>query len=112
MVGRIQQSTREAVVSMEEGVAQVDRGIAVTSDVERVMREILEATLTTHQQVDDITHTLREQSMASNEIARQVETIASMSQDNTKIVGQTTATTDELHNLANKLSQSVNRFRV
>lgn len=112
MVGRIQQSTREAVVSMEEGVAQVDRGIAVTSDVERVMREILEATLTTHQQVDDITHTLREQSIASNEIARQVETIASMSQDNTKIVGQTTATTDELHNLANKLSQSVNRFRV
>jgi methyl-accepting chemotaxis protein len=34
MVARIQNSTREAVSSMEAGVAQVDKGMAVTADVE------------------------------------------------------------------------------
>jgi methyl-accepting chemotaxis protein len=112
MVARIQQSTREAVTSMEAGVAQVDKGIAVTAEVERAIREILEATLNTTQLVNDITRTIGEQSLASNEIAHQVEMIAGMSEDNSKVIGQTAATTDELSTLAGKLSKSVDRFRL
>ncbi len=37
MVARIQNSTREAVSSMEAGVAQVDKGMAVTAEVERAL---------------------------------------------------------------------------
>ncbi|AZF21616.1 Methyl-accepting chemotaxis sensor/transducer protein [Pseudomonas sp. R3-52-08] len=112
MVGRIQQSTREAVTSMEEGVAQVDKGMAVTADVERAIREILQATLSTTELVNDISRTIGEQSLASNEIAHQVEMIAGMSQNNSRVIGETAATTDELAGLAGKLSQSVDRFSV
>jgi methyl-accepting chemotaxis protein len=112
MVSRIQQSTREAVISMEEGVAQVDKGMAVTADVERAIREILEATLNTTQLVNDISRTIGEQSLASNEIAHQVEMIAGMSQGNSQVIGRTASTTDELSNLAGQLSQSVDRFRL
>lgn len=112
MVERVQQGTQEAVVSMEDSVAQVDQGISVTADVEVAMKDILEATLLTHKQVDEITRTLREQSVASNEIANHVEMIANMSRDNSEVIGHTAATTDELHKLANKLSQSVDRFSV
>jgi methyl-accepting chemotaxis protein len=112
MVARIQQSTREAVTSMEAGVAQVDKGMAVTADVERAIREILEATLNTTELVNDITRTIGEQSLASNEIAQQVDMIAGMSEGNSKIIGQTASTTDELSTLAGKLSQSVDRFRL
>jgi methyl-accepting chemotaxis protein len=112
MVSRIQQSTREAVISMEEGVAQVDKGMAVTADVERAIREILEATLNTTQLVNDISRTIGEQSLASNEIAHQVEMIAGMSEGNSKVIGQTALTTDELSSLAGQLSQSVDRFRL
>ncbi|MNQ82556.1 Methyl-accepting chemotaxis protein McpS [compost metagenome] len=112
MVARIQQSTREAVISMEEGVAQVDKGMAVTADVERAIREILEATLNTTQLVNDISRTIGEQSLASNEIAHQVEMIAGMSEGNSKVIGQTASTTDELSSLAGQLSQSVDRFRL
>ncbi len=112
MVARIQQGTREAVSSMEAGVAQVDKGMVVTADVERAIREILEATLNTTQQVNDITRTIAEQSLASNEIAHQVEMIAGMSEGNSRIIGQTAATTDELSSLAGKLLQSVDRFRL
>jgi methyl-accepting chemotaxis protein len=112
MVARIQQSTREAVTSMEAGVAQVDKGMAVTADVERAIREILDATLSTTQLVNDITRTIGEQSLASNEIAHQVDMIAGMSEGNSKVIGQTASTTDELSSLAGKLSQSVDRFRL
>lgn len=112
MVGRIQQSTREAVTSMEEGVAQVDKGMAVTADVERSIREILQATLNTTEMVNDISRTIGEQSLASNEIAHQVEMIAQMSESNSRVIGQTASTTDELSSLTGKLSQSVDRFRL
>uniref|UniRef100_UPI0030D7A5B5 methyl-accepting chemotaxis protein n=2 Tax=Pseudomonas TaxID=286 RepID=UPI0030D7A5B5 len=112
MVARIQHSTREAVSSMEAGVAQVDKGMAVTADVERAIREILEATLSTTQLVNDITRTIGEQSQASNEIAHQVEMIAGMSEGNSRVIGQTADTTDELSTLAGQLAQSVDRFRL
>ena len=110
MVGRIQQSTREAVTSMEEGVAQVDKGMAVTAEVERAIREILQATLNTTEMVNDISRTIGEQSLASNEIAHQVEMIAGMSEGNSRVIATTASTTDELSSLAGKLSQSVDRF--
>nr|WP_207196990.1 MULTISPECIES: methyl-accepting chemotaxis protein [unclassified Pseudomonas] len=112
MVARIQYSTREAVSSMEAGVAQVDKGMAVTADVERAIREILDATLSTTQLVNDITRTIGEQSHASNEIAHQVEMIAGMSEGNSRVIGQTANTTDELSSLAGQLAQSVDRFRL
>ncbi|MGH8437297.1 MAG: methyl-accepting chemotaxis protein [Pseudomonas sp.] len=112
MVERIQQSTREAVSSMEAGVAQVDKGMAVTADVERAIHEILEATLSTTQLVNDITRTIGEQSLASNEIAQQVEMIANMSEGNNRVIGQTATATDELSSLAGQLSLSVDRFRL
>ncbi|WP_425518869.1 methyl-accepting chemotaxis protein [Pseudomonas lijiangensis] len=112
MVSRIQQNTREAVTSMETGVAQVDKGMAVTAEVETAIKEILDATLSTTQLVNDISRTISEQSLASNEIAHQVEMIASMSEGNSRVIGQTAGTTDELSALAGQLSQSVDRFRL
>ncbi|RMR50618.1 Histidine kinase, HAMP region: chemotaxis sensory transducer [Pseudomonas cichorii] len=112
MVSRIQQNTREAVTSMEAGVAQVDKGMAVTAEVETAIKEILEATLSTTQLVNDISRTISEQSLASNEIAHQVEMIANMSEGNSRVIGQTAGTTDELSALAGQLSQSVDRFRL
>ena len=112
MVGSIQQNTREAVISMEEGVTQVDKGMAVTAEVERAIREILQATLSTTELVNDISRTISEQSLASNEIAHQVERIAGMSESNSRVIGETASTTDELSSLAGKLSQSVDRFRL
>ncbi|WP_422588367.1 methyl-accepting chemotaxis protein [Pseudomonas sp.] len=112
MVQRIQSSTREAVTSMEAGVTQVDKGMTVTADVERAIREILEATLSTTRLVDDISRTIGEQSLASHEIAQQVDNIANMSRDNSQVIEQTAQTTDELARLADELGHSVDRFRL
>jgi methyl-accepting chemotaxis protein len=41
-----------------------------------------------------------------------VEMIAGMSEGNSRVIGQTATTTDELATLAGKLSQSVDRFQL
>jgi methyl-accepting chemotaxis protein len=84
----------------------------IAAIVERAIREILDATLSTTQLVNDITRTIGEQSQASNEIAHQVEMIAGMSEGNSRVIGQTATTTDELSSLAGQLAQSVDRFRL
>ena len=112
MVQQIQHSTREAVTSMEAGVTQVDKGMRVTAEVERAIADILQATLNTTELVNDITRTIGEQSLASNEIAHQAEAIANMSHSNTPTVSETAYATDELNRLASALSHSVDRFRL
>ena len=84
----------------------------VTAEVERAIADILQATLNTTELVNDITRTIGEQSLASNEIAHQVETIANMSHSNTQTVSETAYATDELNRLASALSHSVDRFRL
>lgn len=86
--------------------------MVVTADVERAIRDILQATLNTTELVNDISRTISEQSLASNEIAHQVEMIAGASEANSKVIGKTASTTDELSALAGMLSQSVDRFRL
>jgi methyl-accepting chemotaxis protein len=97
---------------MEAGVAQVSKGMQVTTEVERAISEILQATLNTTELVKDITRTIGEQSLASNEIAHQIEQIANMSQSNTQTVSETAEATDELSRLASALTHSVERFRL
>lgn len=61
---------------------------------------------------NDITRTIGEQRLTIDEIAYQVEMIAGTTEGNSKVIGQTAATSDELSTLAGKLSQSVDRFRL
>ncbi|WP_437436633.1 hypothetical protein [Pseudomonas congelans] len=68
--------------------------------------------MSTTQLVNDITRTIGEQSLASNEIAHQVEMIASMSEGNSRVIVQTASPTDELSVMAGQLSQSVDRFQL
>ncbi|MDO9600807.1 MAG: methyl-accepting chemotaxis protein, partial [Rhodocyclaceae bacterium] len=62
--------------------------------------------------VDDIGSALDEQAVAAQEVARGVERIATMSEENNASVRQTTAAAEHLQELAAELDKSVARFRV
>ena len=80
--------------------------------VERAIREILDATLSTTQLVNDITRTIGEQSQASNEIAHQLETIAQMTESNNAEAQNTASASEELQALARDLHTNVACFQV
>ena len=62
--------------------------------------------------VSDISSSLREQSCASNEIARNVERIAQMAEENSTAVSANAETAAHLEMLSTGLNQEIQRFKL
>ncbi|HEX8988429.1 MAG TPA: methyl-accepting chemotaxis protein [Rhodocyclaceae bacterium] len=112
MIGKIQEGTRTAVTSMDSGVAQAGHGVTLANQAGSSIIEIKTEADRVVGVVDDISHSLREQSVASNEIARNVETIAQMTEENSAAVNETAAAAHHLGEMAISLQRMVGQFRL
>ncbi|QDF97645.1 chemotaxis protein [Azoarcus sp. DD4] len=112
MVGSIQHGTERAVESMEAGVARVRDGAELTTRAGQSMAEINTGAREVLQAVSDISLALREQSSASADIARNVERIAQMAEENSAAVRDTAQIASTLQSLAGDLERKVERFKV
>ncbi len=112
MVGSIQANTGKAVQGMQAGVARVQDGVSLAGEAGLSMEQINAGAIAVVRVVGDITAALREQATASTEIARNVEKIAQMAEENNAAVGETAATAEALQFLAQGLNHEVSRFRV
>ncbi|MFT4172079.1 MAG: methyl-accepting chemotaxis protein [Rhodocyclaceae bacterium] len=112
MIDVIQRGTSEAVQSMQMGVARVGDGVALTHKAGEAMHDIHAASQRVVQYVSDISLALREQTSASNDLARNVEQIAQMADENLAIARGTAGTTHTLEDLAARLQGDIARFRI
>ncbi|HEX6735421.1 MAG TPA: methyl-accepting chemotaxis protein [Azonexus sp.] len=112
MISGIQQDTRAAVDTMKAGVGKVDRGVELTSSAGRTMAEVRDGAARVVAAVREISDALREQAAASSDIARNVETIAQMAEENSAAVGENHATAEQLQKFADALQREVSRFKV
>jgi methyl-accepting chemotaxis protein len=112
MTGEIQLGTQRAVSSMETGVAQVNEGAALAGQAGESITRIKDGSMHVVQMVDNISAALREQSTASGEIAKHVEKIAQMSEQNNAAVQQTADAAQHLDRLAASLQEAISRFKV
>jgi methyl-accepting chemotaxis protein len=62
--------------------------------------------------VDEISNSLREQSAASNLIARNVEGIAQMTEETSSIIKEVSASAEHLEQLSRTLNQAVGQFKL
>ncbi len=111
MIDSIQSGTATAVSTMKLGVTRVAAGVeqaqmagSAISQVQSQSRHVLDA-------VSEITVSLREQAATSTEIARNIEQIAQMAEENNAAAGTNAATASRLRQLAENLSSEVARFR-
>ena len=111
MVKRIQLGTRDAVQQMEVGVTQVKGGVDMAQRAGDAIVGIRQSSGDVVRMVDQISLALREQTAASQDVARNVERIAQMSQQNSQAVEQTTASGKVLDGLAAQLKASLGQFR-
>jgi methyl-accepting chemotaxis protein len=111
MVQAIQHGTRGAVEGMEQGVERVNEGVLRAQRAGEAMGSIREAADQVLSTVAEISHALREQSVASAEIAKQVSMIARMAEENGTAVGSNHQTASRLGELATTLLGNVSRFR-
>jgi len=111
MVEKIQNGTRNAVASMQSGVSQADRGVALANEAGESIVSIRDGALRVVDVVNDISSSIREQSSASSDIAKNIEQIAQMSEESAQAVQHTTAAARHLQELSTELHASVSRFK-
>ncbi|MFN4327199.1 MAG: methyl-accepting chemotaxis protein [Azonexus sp.] len=111
MVSKIQIGTRNAVNSMQAGVEQVSKGVELANQAGDSINRIRDGALRVTVVVNGISDSIAEQSIASNEIAQQLETIAQMSEESAVAVRHTADAARHLQSLSASLHQAVAQFR-
>ncbi|QVM94006.1 methyl-accepting chemotaxis protein [Pseudomonas entomophila] len=112
MIERIRQSTGNAVQSMQTGVTRVRAGVELATQAGASIQQIREGARQAASVVEEISHTIGEQTLASQEVAHQVERIARMSRESTETTRQLASTAQRLGDIAQGMQASVSRFRV
>ena len=112
MVSVIQTGIGHAVQGMADGVSRVQGGVELTLQAGASMDRINGGARQVVEAVGEISLALKEQGAASTDIARNVERIAQMAEENHASVGHTALTASRLRDLAGGLNTDISRFRV
>lgn len=112
MIAAIQSGSRDAVASMKVGVSRVAAGVALATQAGESLAEIGDNARQVVGSVAHISNALSEQSVASSEIARNVERVARMADENCTAVAGTAETAAQLEGLSESLDAEVRRFKL
>jgi len=111
-IERIQAGVRRTTEMMESGVARVDQGVSLANQAGAAIARIRNGATQVTVAVTDISAALEEQRAASNDIARRVEIIAQMSEENSAAVPRSAQTAESMSQLAKSLQAAVGDFRI
>lgn len=115
-IDRITQSLEQQSTSVEKSVQEGLQSLQSTQhhvdEVSTILAEAGGAVEKSTAGVNDIAASVSEQSLASNEIARHVESIAQMAEENHAAVAQSEQGIVNLNDLARDLQQAVSKFKV
>ncbi len=111
IVGKIQEGTKNAVSSMEMGVSQVNKGVELASQADDAINQISAGAQRVSHVASDISASIKEQSVASSDIARNVERVAQMSDENHAAIQEAASSARNLENLAEEMESTVSKFK-
>ncbi|MCP9758825.1 methyl-accepting chemotaxis protein [Aquitalea sp. S1-19] len=112
MIDEIRDSSNTSQGSMNEAVARVKLGRELAEEGGKAIGLIRDSSAQVVAAVVDISHALREQGIASQEIANHVEQIAQMAGTNAETTQSAVKQVQRMHTLAEQLRSSVAYFRV
>ena len=112
MIGGIQNETRQAVDGMRSGADEVEESVRLVQEAREALRGINEQMKTTVGMVGEITQSSAEQRAAMTELARNVERVAAMTEQNVTVVKDTDAMVDSLTNTVARMRKAVEQYQV
>lgn len=112
LVDTIQNQIGSAVSSMQSANQEASQNKALVADTERALRGIGEGSHLVVSHVQNIADAIREQDMAIQQVAINVEKIAQMTEQSRTAAVANSATASNLESLANTLKSSVSHFKV
>ncbi len=112
MIEAIQRDTHGAVEIMLSGSEKAKVGEQTVLDTAQALRDIQDAARNALNRVSDIASASREQTVSSQDIAQNMETIADMTAHNNSSVAQVSTSAAHLGHLAEALRSDLAKFRV
>jgi methyl-accepting chemotaxis protein len=111
-VARVQSGISEAVERMASSTQALDESANSVGAAGETISRMQEASSRVVRNVEDIAHSISEQSSVSTLIAQRIESISLAAEDNTHAVDKEAQETESVRNLARQLDQSVSFFRL
>ncbi|QEM67122.1 methyl-accepting chemotaxis protein [Geobacter sp. FeAm09] len=112
MIKAIQGQTKEAIVSMEEGVKGTERGAAEAAQLETALNEILEQVNAVTMQVSQIATAAEEQTATTSEITNNIHMITQVVHDTSRGAQESAAAASQMAQQAEHLQTLVRQFRL
>ena len=112
MIRQIQKDTKTAVASMEEGTGKVAGGVELANRTGQALTQIKEMVLHTATMIQQIAGAAEEQSVATKQIADDLETVAQVSRESSSGSEESAKASHDLSRLATELQSIVGEFKV
>jgi methyl-accepting chemotaxis protein len=112
MVSTIQHSTREVVTEVGRGVTLVEEGVVNARLAGNSIARLREMAQEVSRLVAEVDSALREQSVASNDVAKKVEDVATQAEEASSIANQTSLAAESMKQTAHEMQKRVERFRI
>jgi methyl-accepting chemotaxis protein len=112
MISSIQTSSSQAVGVMNDTVQRVGSGVELADQAGEAITRISASTDHLVKGVEDISGALQQQNLAYQDVARHVERIAQMTEENSYAAKETAGAAQQLKGLSQAMQQAVARFRL
>ncbi len=112
MIRTIQQETKAAIVSMEEGVRDTEKGAAEASQLESALQAILEQVNAVTMQISQIATASEEQTATTSEITSNIHKISEVIEGTAKGAQDTSSAATSLSRLGEDLRRLMGQFRL
>ena len=112
MIKAIQKETKDAVISMEQSVTQVEQGTSHAADSGRSLKEILDIINDVTDQISQIATAAEEQTATTREISSNVMNLNDLAQQNDHALHETAVAANDVSRQAEELKNLVGQFRL
>jgi methyl-accepting chemotaxis protein len=112
MIGSIRHEIDHAVENMNAGKAQVEQGVSTVDQASDSLVTIKSGSHKIEDMIREISAATHQQSGASAEIARNIETVANMARQNNNVINDVAAAAANLEQMSSNLQNMANRFKV
>ena len=112
MIHSIQQETRIAIVSMEEGVRGTEQGATQAAQLETALQDILSQVNAVTDQINQIATAAEEQTCTTREISSNVMGLNELAHQNNQAINETAIAAGNVSQQAEELQRLVGQFRL
>lgn len=112
MIGTIQSETGKAVDAMAAGTKKVENGVTLANQAGDALKQIVSGVENVTDMISHIATSAEEQSSTTDEISRNMDSIAEVAKSNVSAIGEVANATNEMARLATELKDLVANFRI